>query len=146
MAQALPHPVLLPPLSIHGALTLGTSLLSCAEPVERRPIFLVAPLLRLDESLRELRGAIQYRSQLQLQSPSRQQRARADVDAHVALDAVLSAMRSYVLRVSIIVDDTLPETVALAQMLLMPLVDWEMRHQASVATESQISARMRMAA
>ena len=80
------YPVPLPPLSLHGALALGAAIVHAAEPLEDRPAFLTVPLLRLDESVRELRGAIQYRGQLRLAHPSRQQNARADELCNQVLD------------------------------------------------------------
>ena len=121
------HPVPLPRLSVHGALTLGSNLIAAAEPIEERPAFLASSLLRLDESVRELRGAVQYRSQLQISRPTRQQRARAEVEVHCALDGVKAGVRSYALRVAVMVDDCAPETVSLARTLIAPLVEWERR-------------------
>lgn len=123
----LKHPVPLPHLSIPGALTLARELLAAAEPIEKRPAFLAAALMRLDDAVRELRGAMQYKSQLVQSRPSRQQRARAEVESQFALDAVKGAIRSYALRVSVIVDESLPETVDLARHLIAPLVEWERR-------------------
>ena len=116
------YPVPLPPLSLHGALSLGGSMLRAAEPIEDRPGFLIGPLLRLDEAVRELRGAMQVRGQLRLAHPSRQQYARADVEAQSALDNLLAALRSYLLRVAILAEDDLPETAAMARVLVAPML------------------------
>lgn len=134
MNRTAPRKVTLPLLSVHGALTLGKQLIAVAEPLEDHPRFLQEPLSRLDGNLRGLRGAVQYRIQLQTAHPTRQQKLRADVSVHQALDEVLSAMRSYVLRVAVIADEEEAETTELARTLIAPVVAWELKYGGHVGT------------
>lgn len=129
---------LFPHLTVHGAITLGTHLLAAAEPIEERPAFLAAALMHIDDVVRELRGAVQYRSQLDTCRPSQQQRSRAEVEVSCALDAVKGAIRSYAVRVAVVVDDAVPETVSLAHTLIQPLVDWEQRDAQLTALATRI--------
>jgi len=132
MPRPDPKQVSLPPLSVQGALTLGNQLLAVAEPIEDQPAFISEALYRLDDAVRALRGAVQYRRQLDLAYASRQQRLRAEVNVAGAHHVALSALRSHVLRVADIVDEQEPSTLPRAQALLEPVVAWELRYGAHV--------------
>jgi hypothetical protein len=138
MSRSLERKVTLPLLSVHGALTLGKQLLAAAEPLESHPSFLAIALLRLDDALRTLRGLVQYRNQLLGQRPSRQQKLRADVNVHAAVDETLAAMRAYLTRVAAIADENEPETTELSRALFAPAAAWETRYGEHIGATARL--------
>lgn len=128
-------------LSVPGAIALATDLMAAAEPIEARPAFLQAALGQIDAAIRELRGTAQYRSQLRLSRASRQQLARADVEAQLALDTLRATLRSYVVRLAVIAEDSQPETVVLARQLVAPLVIWQHHQEQPTAAPARAATR-----
>lgn len=128
-------------LSVQGAITLASDLLAAAEPIEERPSFLGPSLAQLDAAIREMRGVAQYRSQVRKSRPSRQQHARADVQAQLALDGLRAAIRSYVVRLAVIAEDSDPATVTLARQLVSPLVVWQHHDERPACVPAKAASR-----